>query len=337
MQIMQSRRRFLAALSSASAAGLVGAPRSLQAEPPPETGTLRVPHIGAVCAAPILLAGEFLQGEGFTDVRYTELESSTDVDEALASGEADITLDFVGGLIIHMDRGDPIVILGAGHIGCAELFGTDRVRAISDLKGKTVAVPALGAGSMQHLIVSSMATYIGIDPRTEINFVVHPNAEAMQMFAEGKIDAYLGAPPRAQELRARKIGHVVVDTMMDRPWSQYLCCVVAGNREFVQQHPVATKRALRAILRANDLCSAEPERVVRVLMEKGWTKQYDYALEALRMTPYEKWREYDPEDTVRFWALRLHEAGMIEAAPNEIIARGTDFSFFDELKRELKT
>jgi NitT/TauT family transport system substrate-binding protein len=337
MRIMQSRRRFLATASLAGAAGLVGAPRSLHAEPPPETRTLSVYQIGAICAAPSLLAEEFLRDEGFAEIRNIETAGSTDVFKFLASGEADVALEFVGGLIIHVDRGDPIIILGAGHIGCSELFGTNGVRAISDLKGKTVAVPELGPGSMQHMVVSSMATYIGIDPRKDINFVVHPNAEARQLFAEGKIDAYLGFPPNAQELRARKIGHLVVDTMMDRPWSQYLCCVVAGNRDFVRQHPVATKRALRAMLRANDLCSAEPERVVQTLIDKGWTDQYDYALEAIKMTPYGKWREYDPEDTVRFWALRLHEAGMIEATPNEIIAQGTDFSFFNELKRELKT
>ena len=83
----------------------------------------------------------------------------------------------------------------------------------------------------------------------------------MQLLAEGKIDAYLGFPPEPQELRAKKIGHVVVNSAVDRPWSQYFCCMLAGNREFVRKHPVATKRALRAILKAADVCALEPERV----------------------------------------------------------------------------
>ena len=70
----------------------------------------------------------------------------------------------------------------------------------------------------------------------------------MRLLAEGKIDAFLGFPPDPQELRARKTGHVVVDSGVDRPWSQYFCCMVGANREFVQKHPVAAKRALRAIL-----------------------------------------------------------------------------------------
>jgi NitT/TauT family transport system substrate-binding protein len=52
--------------------------------------------------------------------------------------------------------------------------------------------------------------------------------------------------------------------------------------------------------------------------------------------PYNKWREYDPEDTIRFYALRLQEAGMIKSAPQKIISDGTDWRFVDELKRELK-
>ena len=52
--------------------------------------------------------------------------------------------------------------------------------------------------------------------------------------------------------------------------------------------------------------------------------------------PYSKWREYDPEDTVRFYALRLREAGMIKSSPQKIIAEGTDWRFLNELERELK-
>ena len=74
----------------------------------------------------------------------------------------------------------------------------------------------------------------------------------------------MGFPPDPQEIRARKIGHVVVNSNLDRPWSQYFCCVLAAHREFVQKYPVATKRALRAILKGTDVCAAEPDRAGRV-------------------------------------------------------------------------
>jgi NitT/TauT family transport system substrate-binding protein len=111
---------------------------------------------------------------------------------------------------------------------------------------------------------------------------------------------------------------------------------VLANREFVRKHPVATKRALRAILKANQICALEPDRAARLLVDKGHTKNYDYVLQALKEIPYGQWAEYNPEDTVRFYALRLHEIGMIKSSPQKIIAEGTDWRFLNELKKELK-
>jgi NitT/TauT family transport system substrate-binding protein len=158
-----------------------------------------------------------------------------------------------------------------------------------------------------------------------------------ELFAEGKIDACLGLPPVPQDLRARHIGHVVVNSAMDRPWSQYFCCMLAGNREFVRKYPVATKRVLRAILKGVDFCAGEPARAARRLIDGKFTARYDYALQTMRDVPYDKWREYDAEDTIRYYALRLHELGFVKSSPQKIIADATDWRYLDELKRELKT
>ena len=104
----------------------------------------------------------------------------------------------------------------------------------------------------------------------------------------------------------------------------------------MRNYPVATKRVLRAILKANELCATEPARAARRLVDGGFTDRYDYALQTLTELPYDKWHDYDPEDSVRFYALRLREAGMTKSSPQKIIADGTDWRFLNELKRELK-
>jgi len=184
-----------------------------------------------------------------------------------------------------------------------------------------------------------MVAYVGLDPNKDIKWVNYPFVEAAQLLAQGKIDAYLGFPPEPQELRAKKIGQVVVNSMMDRPWSQYFCCMVIGNRDFVRKNPVATKRTLRAIMRAIDVSAREPERVARFLVDKGYTKNYEYALQTTKemQMAYQQWREYDPEDTIRFYSLRLHEVGMIKSSPQKLIAQAGDWRFLRELKKELKT
>ncbi len=330
-----SRREFLGGLTLAGTAGLLGLSSGpVAAEPPPETTRIRLVRTPSICQAPSYVAEELLRSEGFTEVHYIKKEGTEGIETALASGEADLNGHFAAPLLIRLEAGDPIVILAGLHVGCFELFGTDRVRAIRDLQGKTVAVPTLD--SSRYVFLASMVAYVGLDPRKDINFVTHPGPESVRLLAEGKIDAYLGFPPEPQEMREKQIGHVVVNSAVDRPWSQYFCCMLTGNREFVRKHPVATKRALRTILKAADACALEPEQVAQFIVDKGYAKRYDYALQAIKEIPYGQWREYSAEDTLRFYALRLHEVGMIKSNPQKLMAQGTDWRFLNELKRELK-
>jgi NitT/TauT family transport system substrate-binding protein len=90
------------------------------------------------------------------------------------------------------------------------------------------------------------------------------------------------------------------------------------------------------MIKGADVCALEPERAARLLVDRGYTERYDYALAALQEVPYRRWREYDAEDSVRFYALRLHEAGLIKSSQQKLIAQGTDWHFLKELKKELK-
>ena len=76
---------------------------------------------------------------------------------------------------------------------------------------------------------------------------------------------------------------------------------------------------LRAILKATDFCASDPAAVARRLVDGGFTGNYDYALQSLKEVRYDKWREYDTEDSVRFYSLRLREAGMINPLPARLL------------------
>ncbi len=181
-----------------------------------------------------------------------------------------------------------------------------------------------------------MAGYVGLDPANDIRWISSPSEGARDLFAQGKTDAFLGFPPDPQYLRARNIGRVIVNSAVDPPWSQYFCCMAIAHSDFVRKYPVATKRALRALLKATDLCASDPVRVARMMVDGGFTDSFNYAVQTLNEVPYGVWRDYDPEDTVRFYALRLQEVGMIKSTPQKIIAEGTDWRFFNELKQELR-
>jgi NitT/TauT family transport system substrate-binding protein len=140
-----SRREFLTNLSLAGGAALLGLQSDVAAaEPPPETKRIRLVSVPGVCVAPQYVSEELLRLEGFTDVQYVKLKLD-ELYQAYASGKVDISMAYAPPFIIQIDSGEPIVLLGGVHAGCFEVFGTDRVRAIRDLRGKTVAIPGLGA------------------------------------------------------------------------------------------------------------------------------------------------------------------------------------------------
>jgi NitT/TauT family transport system substrate-binding protein len=344
---IQSRRRFLtnAALAGATGLGGFGAwGKALAAEPPPEVTTIRFEKDAAACIAPQAFQ-ELLRAEGFADVQYVELTEahlrradaakSDPVSDMIAHGEVDFGRQFAPSLVLGMNAGAPVTVLSGLHLGCFEIFGKQEIRTLGDLKGRTVGVNRYDAAGDKPLL-SIMTALIGLDPAKDLRWVTDPSLQPMDLFVEGKIDAFLAGPPELQEVRARNLGHVIVSSITDRPWSQYYCCMLATSAEFARKYPVATKRVVRAILKAADLCVSDPKRVARLLVDQGYTKRYDYALQALSEIRYDVWREYDPEDTLRFYALRLREAGLIKSSPNQLIAEHTDWRFLDEIKRELK-
>jgi NitT/TauT family transport system substrate-binding protein len=336
MPVTQTRRQFLTRISLTGTAGLLRVPSALAAGTGLETTTVRIANLQGICVAPQYVAEELLRAEGFTDVRYVRLAPGHNTPEGIAGGEVDFGTNFASVLVAGLDRGIELTVLGGVHVGCFELFVNDVTRSLAELKGKRVGITFLG--SPGHLFLSAMAAHVGIDPGKDLHWVTSDQpGGAIELFTRGKVDAFLGFPPDTQELRAQHIGRVIVNSALDRPWSQYYCCMLAGNQSFVRNYPVATKAVVRAMLKAADLCVSDPAGAAQRLVDGGFTSRYDYALQTLTEVPYDKWREYDPEDTIRFYALRLHEVGMVKSSPQKIIADGTDWRFLDELKRELKT
>ena len=331
MSLTQDRRRFLSGLFWA-AAGLVGHRfPALAAEPQPETTTIRILAYPAACNAPLFLAEELLREEGFTDISYVPPgDMST---KLLADGGADFGMEAGFDFLPLMDADRPLTVLAGIHTGCHELRANDSIKTIADLRGKRVGVTAPLGLSADYLLVSAMAAYVGLNPAKDIVWIAHPDVNQVDLFKAGEVDAFIGFPPDPKQTCARDIGHVVVNTAADPPWSNYFCCMATANADFVRNNPVATKRALRAVLRATDICHKDPERAAKRMVDVGFSSEC--ARMILNDARYGLWRDYDPEDTVRYLALRLHEAGSIKKAPNEIISGFTDWRFLNEVKREL--
>jgi NitT/TauT family transport system substrate-binding protein len=167
-------------------------------EGPPETTTLRLARDPTICVAPGQIADTLLRAEGFTDVHYLP---PTPVD-VVARGEIDLQFHTAAWVVSNLGAGKPITALAGVHVGCYELFAHDPIRTISDLKGRRVGIPQ-EAGSSGHMLLATMAAQVGLNPHTDIDWITTPTGDFLEVFAERKVDAFLGFPPEPQELRAR--------------------------------------------------------------------------------------------------------------------------------------
>ena len=335
-----TRRGFLERLTAASAVGLLGLrPGIAAAEPPPETTSISIvfdPTFAILCYGPQYVATELLKLEGFTEINYAPYLKDEGPNDAnvVASGNADISTAWAGDLLTAADRESSVVGLSGMHLGCTEIFAHKGINSFRDLKGKKIALYA--ENSAEQIWFSMMLAYIGLDPKQDIDWAIHPYEEWGELLTAGKVDAVMLWPPDSQIFREQNIGHVILNTTTDRPWKDYYCCVVSGNRSFVEKNPVATKRALRAMLKATDMCALEPELAARAVIENGFPTDYERAIKVFREIPYAQWREYDPEDTLRFYALRMHKLGLLKKSPDDLVDEIADWRFLNELKRELK-
>jgi len=330
MPMIQTRRRFLTAAALAGAADLIRPPQTLAAEGPLETTTVRLLKPG-LCVSTLYVAEELLRAEGFTDIRFVDRPDARAIGQIRRDG-GDFGPIYACECVQAIDAGEQISVLAGVMVGCFELFARDGIGSVAELKGKRIGVQAAGPPAQQ--LLTLMAAEVGLDAR-DVQWVTDPKVKPIELFVGGKIDAFLGFPPEPQQLRAARIGNVLVNTAADRPWSQYFCCMLAGSPHYVRAYPNATRSVLRAVLKAADLCAADPAGIGRRLADGGRVPRADYAAQTFADNNY-KWREFDPEDTIRWYALRLHEVGLIKSSPQKIIADGTHWRFLNELKRELK-
>jgi NitT/TauT family transport system substrate-binding protein len=348
MRISQSRRAFLATLSAAGAATVLRSRSTLADEGPPEVTTIRIRRepgevklIGGgvdapYCIAPSYVAKELLQAEGFTDIQHPPIQGGSVLSQAFEQNAVDFALVSPGGLVSRIESGVPIKTLAGIHPGCFELFVHEQIKSVEDLKGKQVGLDDSRTATPGQF-VSFIAANAGLDPEKDIRWVTpEGGADTAQLFLDGKIDAYMAFMPQAMGLHDHKAGRVLVDLARTEPWSKTFCCLAVGHSDFVQKNPIATKRALRAMLKATDLCANEPEKAAQKLVEDGFAPNYDQALGVLTRLRYDAWREIDTEHSLRFYAEQMQNLGQLKTDPQTIVADGAELRFLNELKRELK-
>jgi NitT/TauT family transport system substrate-binding protein len=203
-------------------------------EKPLETTTIRFFKIPNVCIAPQLIARELLRAEGFTEISYIDAPPG-ELAQAIGQNKVDLGFDYAASFVSAIDAGEPITLLSGMMAGCVEVFANERVQKLTDLKGRNVGVPDLGA--TPHRLLTLMAAHVGLNPNKDIRWVATGSADLLRLFEKGEIDVFLGQPPESRILRARHVGHVILNTAVDRPWSSVFLLHAGGQPKLRSQVP----------------------------------------------------------------------------------------------------
>ena len=227
---MQSRRDFLASLSAAGAAGVLGARGSLADEPAAgddhDPAARRREHLPCArssspttcCArraSPTSATCTLRSRRGRKRAWTPRYLLSASVQTMLRAAKSTSTPIRQDPWSIRSMRAARSRCWPGVHSGCYELFAHEPIRTISDLKGKSVGVPALG--SSRHLLPRDHGGACRARSPEGHRLGRQPSTIRCELFVDGKIDAFLGFPPEPQELRARKIGRVILNTTIGPP------------------------------------------------------------------------------------------------------------------------
>ena len=294
---------------------------------------------GALCIAPQYVAEDLLRARRVRGSALRRDEGRQPVHRAMRSRPARSTSACTASpsVIREPRRRRPILVLGGVHVGCYELFAPKASASIRELKGGPSAVP-LGRRSSTSSPADGSDPNVGLDPDRDVALGHPPGGRTGTAPHRGKDRRVPGLPAgvtgaEGEEGRSRPASN----SALDRPWAQYFCCAIVANRDFVRRHPGGHEaRRARPAEIGRHLCAWSPSVRRGAWSTADTSNATTTRGRCCRRSRTDKWREYGAEDSVRFYALRLREAGMMKSSPQKILAQGTDWRFLEGLKKELK-
>jgi NitT/TauT family transport system substrate-binding protein len=262
--------RFIALIASLSL--LAGCKKSSDARTADgsESMKIRVGYIGLTCEAPIFSAVEkgFFKEEGL-DVSLVKCEWANYKD-VLALGGFDITHHLVMYFLKPVEQGLDVKFTGGIHRGCLRVQAAAKgpIQKLEDLRGKRIGVP--GMGTPPFIFANRVLGAHGIDPKTEIKWLVFPAGELGLALDKGEVDAVANSEPIGSLLLADGKVRNIADQATDVPYKDEYCCAVLVNGKYLKSHPKASAAGTRALLKAAKWVEANPAAAARLSVEKKY-------------------------------------------------------------------
>jgi ABC-type nitrate/sulfonate/bicarbonate transport system substrate-binding protein len=185
----------------------------------------------------------------------------------LMSGQADIVIAGAVAVLRGIARGAPVVVV-SGHLSKISyaLMSAKGLKAVTDLKGKTIGISGIG-GMGEFTVVESLRRK-GLVKDRDFSILNIEGGPAARMAAlkTGKVDAVPFTP--GQRVQAENDGFtVLLDTR--EILTEIPATIVASTRNFVSSNPDKMVRFLRALDRAMIYIRQDKEKAMALGVRHG--------------------------------------------------------------------
>ena len=133
------------------------------------------------------------------------------------------------------------------------------ITQVSDLKGKTIAVP--GHSTVQDFLLRKALTRHDIDLKA-VNIIVIKPPEMITALGDNQIDAFISWEPYPSRAGSLDIGKNL--TTSHEIWPNHPCCVLVADSKFRDTQPEKVKAVVQAHIQANEFIHQHPREALAI-------------------------------------------------------------------------
>lgn len=267
---MAARPALVVRLVLAALVAGVLAPAGCKTGTAARSAKVRIAYIGLSCEAPIFVAYDrgFYKDEGLdVELVKTDWDSMKD---GLGLGRFDATHTLVAYVLKPIEQGLDVKLTGGIHKGCLRVQAglKTNIHSVEDLRGKRIATSNMG--SPPFIFTNRVLAAHGMDPATDVKWVVYPADAQMLALDNGQIDAVCDSEPIGTlMLKSGKVRNIIQESN-DPPYNDEYCCVVSLSGRFAAENPAAAAKVTRALLKAAAWVRVNPTAAVKMAVEKQY-------------------------------------------------------------------
>ncbi|WP_341649659.1 ABC transporter substrate-binding protein [Thauera humireducens] len=230
---------------------------------------VRIGYLPITDATPLLVAHarKLFEAEGLRTEAPRLFRSWAQIVEAFVSGQVNVIhLLSPTTLWVRYGTNFPAKVVAWNHMNGSALTVAHDINTVTDLGGKTVAIPfwySIHNILLQKLLVANGLTAV-TRPRgssiaaNEVNLIVLPPAEMVSALAGKGIAGFIVADPFNAAAEINKVGKVL--RFSGDVWKDHACCVTFLSERDIAERPQWALRVTNAIVKAQLWTAQQPAR-----------------------------------------------------------------------------